>query len=375
MPGKWPEKSARPGAYGPWRRPVPVALANPVRPRRFASYPDPSEVVRENFSFAQNWEDVYLWRALSDVERGFYVDVGALDPAFDSVTKLFYDRGWSGVNVEPGSSYARLAAARPRDTNLQVVVGETVGEVDFHEVLNGGEGLSYVAGRGANAVLSWPTARRRRLAMRLRDILDLHAGGQDIHFLKIDVEGSEADVVRSADWTRHRPWLIVVEATVPTSSTPSHQTWEPILLEAGYERVFFDGLNMYYVRQESRELAAAFDRPVSVLDGFRQFDAVVAAMHADLIALETALDTATSRLSQTGAGAGEPDSASLSALLEPVKAQLGGVREDTATLTRLRTRYRLDGATAELRFGLWTARKLRKLRRLVSKIGGAAITQ
>ena len=37
-------------------------------------------------SYAQNYEDVILWRALRDVERGFYVDVGAADPQVDSVT-------------------------------------------------------------------------------------------------------------------------------------------------------------------------------------------------------------------------------------------------------------------------------------------------
>jgi hypothetical protein len=31
-------------------------------------------------SYAQNYEDVMLWRALRDVEKGFYVDVGAADP-------------------------------------------------------------------------------------------------------------------------------------------------------------------------------------------------------------------------------------------------------------------------------------------------------
>ena len=31
-------------------------------------------------SYAQNGEDVVLWRALSHVENGFYVDVGAADP-------------------------------------------------------------------------------------------------------------------------------------------------------------------------------------------------------------------------------------------------------------------------------------------------------
>ena len=37
-------------------------------------------------SYAQNFEDVMLWRALKHVEKGFYVDVGAQDPVVDSVS-------------------------------------------------------------------------------------------------------------------------------------------------------------------------------------------------------------------------------------------------------------------------------------------------
>jgi hypothetical protein len=52
-------------------------------------------------SYAQNFEDVMLWRALKGLKKGFYIDVGAHDPEVDSVTKAFYDRGWCGINIEP----------------------------------------------------------------------------------------------------------------------------------------------------------------------------------------------------------------------------------------------------------------------------------
>ena len=42
-------------------------------------------------SYAQNFEDVLLWRALRDIEHGFYVDVGAQDPVTDSVSLSFYE--------------------------------------------------------------------------------------------------------------------------------------------------------------------------------------------------------------------------------------------------------------------------------------------
>jgi len=41
------------------------------------------------YSYAQSFEDAYIYRAFKDVRNGFYVDVGAFDPDEDSVTKLF----------------------------------------------------------------------------------------------------------------------------------------------------------------------------------------------------------------------------------------------------------------------------------------------
>ena len=52
-------------------------------------------------SYAQNFEDVMLWRALQHVGAGYYVDIGANDPVVDSVTRWFYEQGWSGLNIEP----------------------------------------------------------------------------------------------------------------------------------------------------------------------------------------------------------------------------------------------------------------------------------
>jgi len=58
-------------------------------------------------SYAQNMEDVMLYRALKNIHQGFYIDVGAGDPTIDSVAKAFYDMGWSGINIEPVEAYFR----------------------------------------------------------------------------------------------------------------------------------------------------------------------------------------------------------------------------------------------------------------------------
>src|SRR5882724_10050975 len=72
----------------------------------------------------------------------------------------------------------------------------------------------------------------------------------DIHFLKIDVEGSERAVLEGADFSMYRPWVVLVEATAPSQPTPSYEAWEPILVDAAYVFVWFDGLNRFYVAKE-----------------------------------------------------------------------------------------------------------------------------
>ena len=66
-------------------------------------------------SYAQNGEDIVLARGLR-ADAGFYVDIGAFDPHVDSVTKLFYERGWRGINVDPVPEVIALFERdRPRD--------------------------------------------------------------------------------------------------------------------------------------------------------------------------------------------------------------------------------------------------------------------
>ena len=61
----------------------------------------------------------------------------------DSVTKLFYDAGWHGINVEPSPKwFARIVEQRPRDINLQVAVSETPGEITFYDHPDGGLGTT-----------------------------------------------------------------------------------------------------------------------------------------------------------------------------------------------------------------------------------------
>ena len=223
-------------------------------------------------SYAQNFEDVMLWRALGHVERGFYIDVGAFLPDVDSVTRAFSERGWRGINIEPHPDFiARLAAARPDDVNLAIAVGDTQGSIALHAV--GRTGLATVDAESAarHAAEGWPIVRIEVPCRRLADVWDEHVpADQPVHFLKVDVEGHEAAVLRGLDWSRQRPWIVVVEATHPATKLPSHAQWQPALEAAGYRMVYWDGLNRFFLAGEQAGLAVHFDCPPNVFDDFVQ---------------------------------------------------------------------------------------------------------
>lgn len=219
-------------------------------------------------SYAQNFEDVMLWRALKHVENGFYIDVGANDPTHDSVTKTFYEKGWCGINIEPLQQHHKdLVRERSRDINLLCAIGAADGEAEIWET----------------DVRGWATADKtvidkhtaaghkgsiHRVPMRtLSDVCAEHSPSE-IHFLKIDVEGFEQSVLQGSNFTKYRPWIVVVEATLPNSTIEVHHQWEHLLLHESYSFAYSDGLNRFYLAKEHNLLSGKLKYPPNVFDDF-----------------------------------------------------------------------------------------------------------
>ena len=93
--------------------------------------------------------------------------------------------------------------------------------------------------------------------------------GQDIHFMSVDTEGSEKQVLESIDLSVWRPWVVLVEATFPLSTRSTRQEWEHLVTGAGYRFCLFDGLSCFYVAEErSEELGKALSYPACALDDY-----------------------------------------------------------------------------------------------------------
>ncbi len=223
-------------------------------------------------AYAQNLEDVMLSRVFKEVEKGFYIDVGAQDPIIESVTKTFYDRGWRGINIEPVYQfYQRLRADRPEDINLPIAAGAETGAVPYYEIA--GTGLSTldkeIAAQHAQA--GWTVIPRTVSMLPLAAICAQYVTGT-IHFLKVDVEGAEQQVLFGMDFQQYRPWVVVVEATLPLSQAENYTQWEDILRHGGYHYVYFDGLSRFYVaREKLAEFKDAFAAPPNCFDEYQRY--------------------------------------------------------------------------------------------------------
>ena len=220
-------------------------------------------------SYAQNFEDVMLWRALGHIQDGFYIDVGAWSPQDDSVTRALYERGWSGIDIEPNPDWAvEYASHRQRDIFLNIALGEVrTRSLIYIPTLSG---LSSLLPERQNS-LKLLEKKGREIEVEvftLKDIFSEYVKGRDVHFLKIDVEGLEAQVILGNDWQNFRPWIIVIEATVPNSSKENSDSWAHLLLEADYLLAYKDGLNHFYVAKEHQELLLAFSFPPNIFDNY-----------------------------------------------------------------------------------------------------------
>lgn len=219
-------------------------------------------------SYAQNFEDVILWRVLRHVQCGFYVDIGAQDPVIDSVSLAFYEKGWRGIHVEPTADYASaLRAARPDEEVIEAAIGATKHTITFFEFPDTGLSTGDELVAAAHEAQGHAMKRTSVASLPLSTILDAHKN-KEVHWLKIDVEGMEEQVLKSWRPSLVRPWIVLVESTKPNSTEPSFANWHADLEGLGYEFVYFDGLNRFYLSDDHPELRTGFGAGPNVFDDF-----------------------------------------------------------------------------------------------------------
>ena len=208
--------------------------------------------------FSQRHEDYVLANVFSDVDKGFYVDVGAHDPDQLSVTKYFYQRGWRGINFEPLIKYhERLEQKRPGDKNINKAVSDKNEILSLYVPIES-DTLSSFDKKIVSTVSSKNVEEFKVHTVTLTEVFqDLKI--KEIDFLKVDVEGAEDKVFAGLDFNQFRPKIVVLEFLSPVD-TDGEKKFGPIMKQNGYILGTSDTLNHYYYRQENPELGVKLNK-------------------------------------------------------------------------------------------------------------------
>jgi FkbM family methyltransferase len=159
-------------------------------------------------SYAQSGEDLILNLLFSKVKHGFYVDVGANDPFFQSNTHFFYKKGWRGLNIDANAkSIKKLSRFRKRDLNVEALVSNRDEEIQYYYY----EKSAYNGCVFREDIPSKLLNSKKIKSISLTALI-LRWNIKDINFLSIDVEGLDLEVLESLDLANIRPQAIIIES-------------------------------------------------------------------------------------------------------------------------------------------------------------------
>lgn len=197
-----------------------------------------------------------LRRMFDGQKSGFYVDVGAHHPFRFSNTCYFHRLGWSGINIDPNpDGIAAFLTARPLDTNLCVGISDQTGHLRYHAfnepALNTFDpDLAAERARIADYHL---VGTRDVPVRRLDELLSEHLPKDKIiDFLSIDVEGLDLQVLKSNDWDRFRPLVLLVEDRAADIGQLSSDPINAFVTAAGYRLAAKTVNTLIYASEDRR---------------------------------------------------------------------------------------------------------------------------
>ncbi len=191
-------------------------------------------------SYAQEGEDLILARLFERETQGFYIDIGAHHPFRFSNTYFFYKKGWTGINIDAmPNSMAIFNRKRPKDINIEAAVSDTPITLTYYAfeepALNtiDEEGYKFHAANGSKLAF-----KKEIFTQRLDEILTKHLPlNQAISFMSVDVEGHDLQVLKSNDWSRFRPKIVLAEVLLKHMDEIMNDKVHHYLTQQGYTLV------------------------------------------------------------------------------------------------------------------------------------------
>lgn len=173
-----------------------------------------TEEVFFNKAYSQEGEDILLSRIFEGKKNGFYLDIGAHHPKRFSNTYLLYQQGWTGINIDPIPGVKnKFEEERPKDINLEIAIGEQEIVLNYFNFKE--KALNTFSEELANQYKEEGWELNNIILIKtypLSEILDQYLPtNKTIDFFSIDVEGFELKVLKSNNWNKYKPKIILIE--------------------------------------------------------------------------------------------------------------------------------------------------------------------
>ena len=197
--------------------------------------------------YSQNNEQTYILEAFAEKSDGRFLDIGAYDAKLLSNTRALYERGWSGVMVEPSPGpMKQLLAEYGNDPRITLVMAPVTKTCEMVKIYGTDDAISTSS---ETALKIWKDGGYEFYGSFLTQSITLdllvYRFGVAWDFVNIDVEGGSADLFLACLRFPLRPKVYCVE------HDHRHGELVSIAAKAGYREVLRNGENCIFVKGEA----------------------------------------------------------------------------------------------------------------------------
>ena len=206
---------------------------------------------------AQHGDDIII-RAVFDnlgIDNPSYLDIGAHHPTNISNTKLFYDAGSRGINVEANPNlFSQFMIDRPYDVNLNFGVGKESGFIPFYMVDNYSGRNSFDFETVNAFVQDYPEFSIKQVVdLPVMTVAQILSNRTIPDFLTIDVEGLDYDILKSIDYERY-PFKVICVEVGGSDKINYADAVSSLLEENNYFSLIRCGANLIFVAKQYSHL-------------------------------------------------------------------------------------------------------------------------
>ena len=164
---------------------------------------------------AEFGEDRVVGELLQFINKGFYLDIGAHHPKFESNTYSFYKRGWRGVNVDLSSLSIRLFDLyRKHDINICAAISNFNAKGKLYEFgrVSCINTLDEKFAQKVSKNTGLPYQTKEIDILTIKSVLSSAKKKiPQIDYLNIDCEGVDLQVLEGFPFEHYRPCVITIE--------------------------------------------------------------------------------------------------------------------------------------------------------------------